>query len=641
MKKTSLILPALGSLLVLSGCGKTDTPQSSSNPKESEREATSFSEALLDSFKESSLSFEGVRHTSYLTGDKVEEEGSESLFIGPNSYRFYEFSETTESIVADQTYFKGSDGKAVTYDVNFLNKVETIPVEGGRLSFDASFYNPFKDLAIDDFLAQSGTQKGYALNEEKEDAFWKPIAFYSETLLSLKLTPYDDGTIDMFASSRGASNDYIVEIEGTLSVSSEQDIQTPAPYENEDYHNNLQAAYDAMTKAKNFTFKRTRTPIGIDSVEVEQYGVKISVENPKAVLFEQNGAKSGIARFGDDEDYRFKINEEGKVVRGESDALKFPFSVHTVKAEVFEKIDSTHFKARTASLAKTIAGFLVEKNEEALLIDGSLFGDAGCDTLILETDGNKTLKGFTYYINRPQETGGIYREKNEIEIVNVNETNIPYDFSEGKMTEPDFDLSPFVGTYEGYNVSMRTGADNDLHQFKMNEDHTMSLDGEVLTFASKVMQGTSESSFNAKWGENKFVQITVNEKGLSVWGVTDSTFSKMDLTFHLKMGKNEGQSLSWKDLINNYGWRFEDDDEWAYILKMELPTTLQFSKEERVDGGFDFVTKDVSNVVYNDNVLTFDALGLSFEARFFSKSQGIIKTTDGSIKDTIYPYSGY
>lgn len=641
MKKTSLILPALGSLLALSGCGGTDSPKSSSEPKESKREATSFSEELLDSFKEGSLSFEGTRHTSYLTGDKVEEEGNESVFIGPNSYRFYEYSDTTESIVADQTYFKGSDGKAVTYDVNFLNKVETISVEGGKLSFDTSFYNPFKDLAITDFLVQGERTKDYSLSEEKEDDFWKPLAFYSETLLSLRLTPYDDGTIDMIASSRGASNDYIVEIEGTLSLSSETDIQTPAPYETEDYHTNLQAAYDAMTKAKNFTFKRTRTPIGIDSVDVEKYDVKISVENPKAVLFEQDETKSGIARFGDNEDYRFKVDEDGKVVRGESDALKFPFSVPTLKAEVFEKIDSTHFKARTASLAKTIAGFLVEKNEEALLIDGSLFGDAGCDTLILETDGNKTLKGFTYYINRPQETGGIYREKNEIEIVDVNETTIPYDFSEGQKTEPDFDLSPFVGTYEGYNVSMRTGADNDLHQFKMNEDHSMSLDGEALTFVSKVMQGTSESSFNAKWGESKFVQITVNDKGLSVWGVTDSTFSQMDLTFHLKMGKNEAQSLSWKDLINNYGWTFEDDDEWAYILKMELPSTLEFSKEERVDGGFEFVAKDVSNVLYNDNVLTFDALGLSFEARFLSKKQGIIKTTDGSIKATIYPYSGY
>ncbi len=593
---------------------------------------------MLDVLKNGSLLFEAERKTTYMSASGVIEEGTEKVFIGKATYSFYEYSSTTEEIVTDVTYFKNDEGKATTKEVEFNNTVTTIAVEGGKLAFDENFYNPFSILELKDF--EKDEEGSYTINEEKEDAFWKPLSFYSETLLTVNIQPYSDGTLDLSITSRSDDSTYRLSVNGTISLSKQTDLDDVTPYKTESYHASLQSAYDAMCKAKNFTYHRTRKPVD-ESVDAatETYDVKISSSNPKAVLFVYNDVDTkGIARFGDDSDYTFTISE-GKAVRGDSSALHLPFAISTVKAEVFEKVDDTHFKARTASLAKQIAGFLMEKTEEAILVDGSLFGDGGCDSLIFETDGDKTLTGFTYVVTRSDENGHSYREKNEVTISDIGETKIDYDFSEGKKAEPTFDITPFIGEFEGYNVGT---ADNDLHTLKISSINDMTLDGKTLTYHSPNNGG---EAFNAVWDTNRYVTISCSSYfGYSVKEAKNSSFSPYDMSlFYLNLAKKEETTMTWKDIVLSSGWRFEDDDEWEYTIK---PSSAEgsitfYQQEKRVDGSLTNVEKEVSNVSFADGELKFTAIDKNFVAKFYSKTQGIIKTDDNSIKGFLSPKLDY
>lgn len=633
MKKKELcLILAAAPLISLTACNSLSEDSNSSI----DREKSEMSQTMLDALKSGSISFEGERKTTYMATSGVVEEGNEKVFIGKSSFSFYEYSLTSEETITDVTYFKNDEGKATSKEIEFNNTVTTIPLDGGKIDFDENFYNPFSILELEDFV--KGKQGIYNLNEEKEDAFWKPLAFYSETLLTINLQPYSNGTIDLSVTSRSDDGTYRLSIDGTISLSKQTDLDDVTPYKAESYHANLQSAYDAMCAAKNFTYHRTRMPIDENvDVDAESYDVKISSSNPKAVLFVYNGVDTkGIARFGDDSDYTFTVADD-KVVRGDSSALHLPFAISTVKAEVFEKVDDTHFKARSASLAKQVAGFLMEKTEEALLVDGSLFGDAGCDSLVLETDGEKTLTGFAYVVTRSDENGRSYREKNEVKISNINDTSIAYDFSEGKKVEPTFDITPFIGEFEGYNTG---NADNDLHSLKINGIEDMALDGTALTFHSRV----HDESFNAVWGTNRYVQISYSSWfGYTVKEAKDSNFSSFSMSvFFLNLAKKEEATVTWKDIILSNGWRFEDEDECEYTIKPSSNEgTIAFYKEERVDGSWADVEKDASNISFADGELKFTAIDKNFVAKFYSKTQGIIKTDDNSIKGFLSPKSDY
>ncbi len=649
-KPTLLILAA--STLVLSSCGGNQpTPSeskeentSSEEISESSADPTALRQEMLDAFQKGSLNFSASRKTSYTDYVELVEEGSEDIYIGKSSYSFKEYSETTEETIKDVSYYKDGDGKAVSYEIDFRNVVNKTIVEGGNLVFDETFYNPFKDLALTDFAPEEGG--AYSLNEDKQASFWKPLSFYNETLIDVSFTPYNDGSLRVSITSedKDSSAPYKATIEGMMTISSQEDLDPVTPYASEDYHSTLQGAYDELVNANSFTYERSRKPVDEDvDVDEETYESKISKSNPMAVVFAYEGKDaSGIARYDDGEDYAFMV-KDGKATKGDSNSIKLPFNVSTVKMEVFAKVDDTHFKARNASIAKSVAGFMMEKLGDALLVDGSAFGDAGCENLVLEMKDGK-LAGFEYTVTRATEDNGSYLEKNVVKIKDVNSTSIPYEFITGtKKEDPTFDISTFVGEFEGYNVVGYT--DSELHSLKITDLENMTLDGEKLTFFSSVVQG---ESFNATWGNSRYVQISKsNYFGYSVREADDNTFKtfrKGVTSFYLNLAKKEASVPSLSDVALSKGWRFEDDEETEY--KIVVSTALSDSKfyvEERVDGSWQDVEKTISEIAFDEDTatLTFKANNDSFIMRFYSTEQGIVKNESGTIKGYMSPSNDY
>ncbi len=650
MRKPALLILA-ASTLALIACSpahqEEDDSSSSSATIDSSEEKTSesaervaLSQETLDVFKKTSLEFKASRKTRYTAYVDLVEEGSEDIYIGKSSYSFKEYSDTTEETIKDVSYYKDSDGKAVTYEINFLNQVSKVIVEGGNLVFDEAFYNPFKDLTLSDFSL--GEDGAYSLKEEKRSSFWKPLSFYDESITSVSLLPYSNNTLSISITSEDGST-YETSIDGTLSISVKEDLNPVAPYASEGYHASLQSAYDEVVKANNLTYERSRKPVDEDiDIDEETYESKISKSNPCAVVFSYGGKDtSGIARYDDGNDYLFSV-KEGKAIKGESNSIKLPFTIGTVKAEVFEKIDESHFKARTSSIAKSVAGFLMEKLGDALLVDGSAFGDAGCENLILEMTEGK-LMGFEYTVTRLTETSGSYLEKNVVKIKNVGTTSIPYEFTTGeKKEEPTFDITPFIGEFEGYNVA--SSGDDELHTMTIASLDDMVLDGKKLTFHSRV----HDESFNAVWGENRYVQIAVSSRyGYVVREAENDSFKSFGIgirTFNLRLAKKLSALPTLADISFSNGWQFEDDEETEYkiVVSTEL-TKSKFYVEERVDGSWQYVEKEISEISFNEEeaTLSFKANGDTFSMKFYSKEQGIVKNASGSIKAFLSPDSEY
>ena len=650
MRKPSLLILA-ASTLALSACGGNSPVSSESNLSHEEAsssegisesaEPTALSQEILDAFQKGSLNFSASRKTSYTAYVDLVEEGSEDIFIGKSSYSFKEYSETTEETVKDVSYYKNDEGKAVSYEINFRNAVDTVPVDGGKLVFDETFYNPFKSLVLNDFsLEESGA---YSLREDKQASFWKPISFYEESITSLYFTPYSDATLGVLITSEDASSAYKTTIEGMISIASKDDLDPVSPYKTEGYHSTLQVAYDEIVDASSLTYERSRKPVD-ESIDVDEeiYEAKISKSNPMAVVFSYDGKDaSGVARYDDGEDYSFTV-KNGKAVKGDSNSIKLPFTVSTVKAEVFEKIDEAHFKARTSSLAKSVAGFMMEKLGDALLVDGSAFGDTGCESLILEMANGK-LTGFEYTVTRSTEDSGSYLEKNVVKIKNVGATSIPYEFVTGsKKEDPTFDVTPFIGEFEGYNVA--SSGDSNLHTLSITSLDDMALDGTKLTFHSRV----HDESFNAVWGTNRYVQIAMSSRyGYVVREAENDNFTSFGIgirTFNLSLAKKSSTLPSLSEISFSDGWYFEDDEETEY--KMIVSTELSESKfyvQERVNGSWQDVEKEISEISFDESTatLSFKANNDSFVMKFYSPEQGIVKNENGTIKAFMSPASEY
>ena len=599
---------------------------------------TALSESRLNALKEGGIAFHGNRTTTYTAYADLSEESEERVLIGSSSYSFYENSITTGETLKDVSYYKASDGKAIAYETDFRNVMNEVAIEGGNLAFDSAFYNPFKDLSLSDFsLNDDGS---YSLSESKRDSFFKPISFYSETLLGLSFVPYEGSYMEMSFKAKDKEGNYVAIVTGALSSWAEGDLEVPSPYETESYHSTLQAAYDELVEANNLTYERSRKPVDDDiGVEEESYTSYISKSDPCAVVFAYNGEDtSGIARYDDGEDYTFTA-EDGKAIKGDSSSIKLPFTVGTVKAEVFEKVDETHYAARTSGIAKSVCGFLMEKLGDALLVDGSAFGDEGCESLTLEMKDGK-LTGFEYTVTRSSEDNSFYLELNTVEIVDVGTTIIPYEFKTGeKKEDPKFDITPFVGEYEGYNVA--SASDDGLHSVSIEDLDNMALDGKKLAFKSRV----HDESFNAVYDDTHYVQVSISSRyGLTIREADGEGSSQFIRGYFLNLAKKGSNVPSLEDISFSNGWHFEDYDENEFKIKMS--TTIEDSKfyvQERIDGSWQDVEKEMSEISYEAEsaTLTFKANGDSFTMRFFSNEQGIVKSESGEIKAVMSPASDY
>lgn len=636
MKKRIISFVLAGGFLstLLMGCG--DTNEKSSSLDETPQELTA---SILEKYQTGVLSFEANRSTTYSkkVGDvSITEEGIVKTLLGKESYRFYEetqkaLGEDYNDVVTDASYWKGSDGEALQYEIDWRNQVNRITPIGGSFQFEERFYNPFSKVTLSDF--SSDKKLAYTIQDEtKLASFFSPIGFYSEDILSFSFNVLKDESLLITIMVEDQGGDYVASMKGTLKVvDAKEELAIPTPYKTESYHKDLQAAYDAMAKAKNFTLTRTRVAEGREDIEDEKSISRISTKSPKAVAIKENDVTKGVATFGDGNDYKYTI-KDGKVVKGDPDSVKLPFFLSVLKAEVFEKIDNTHFKARTPELAKNIAGTLVEKTEEGMLVEGVGYTGLSCDELILETDGGTNLKGYTYYVYRSDAKGATYREKDEIKISKVNSTSINYDFSEGETPSYSFDFASHVGTYYGYNFANYDGTDNVLHELVIKDADDITFDGEKVT----VKESKDENTFSLAWKD----RILSGSLG-GVYGdyltLRDADFTTNKLYVH--MDKKADSVPTLKDISKK--WTFSGYwDEYDYSLTISSnPLAAKFE----VDDGDDVTTIETKNVQYDETTgkLTFDyADGSdSYTYTFLSKNFACVTNKNGTNKKLARPDS--
>ncbi len=622
---------------LLAGCGDANEKESSLD-----RTPQELTSSLLEKYRNGVLSFEANRKTTYSTkvGDtSITEEGIVKTLLGKESYHFYEetqkaLGEDYHDVITDTTYWKESDGQAVQYEIDWRNQVNRITPIGGSFEFEDRFYNPFSKVSFGDF--SSNDTFAYSIKDEaKLASFFAPIGFYNEDVLSFSFVVLKDESLSITCMVEDQDGEYVASMSGTLKVvESKEELPIPTPYKTESYHKDLQSAYDTMTKAKNFTLTRIRSAEGRDDIEEEKSVSRISTTSPKAVAIKENGVTKGVATFGDGSDYKYTI-KDGKVVKGDPDSVKLPFFLSVLKAEVFEKIDDTHFKARTPELAKEIAGTLVEKTEEGMLVEGVGYTGLSCDELILETDGGTKLKGYTYYVYRSDENGATYREKDEVSISKVNSTSINYDFSEGTKESSSFDFASYAGTYYGYNFADCEGIDNVLHQLAIKSIDDITLDGEKVT----VKESKDANTFSLNW-KDRVLEGTLGGVYGDYLTLRDSEY--VTNKFYLHMDKKASSVPGLKDIVGK--WTFNSyDDENDYSLTISNPLSIELEIDESRLGETKIVTVETKNAKYDEATgkLTFDyADGTdSYTYTFFSKNFACVSNKTGTNKELARPDS--
>lgn len=635
MRKGFINLVLAGGFIatLLTGCGNAD--EESSSLDNSPQELTA---SLLEKYQNGILSFEANRLTTYSqkVGDtSITEEGEVEALLGKKSYHFYEetkkaLGEDYNEVITDVSYWKEEDGEAAQYEIDWRNQVNRITPTGGAFNFDERFYNPFSKVTLSDFSPSDDLT--YIIQDETKLAtFFSPIGFYSEDTLSFSFTVHKDESLSVVVMVQDNDGEYIASMNGTLKVVDEsKELPIPIPYKAESYHKDLQAAYDKMAKAKNFTLTRTRSAEGREDIEEEKSTSRISTKSPKAVLIQEGDVTKGVATFGDGSDYKYTI-EDGKVVKGSPDSVKLPFFLSTLNVEVFEKVDNTHFKARTKDLAKSIAGTLVEKTEEGMLVEGVGFTGLGCDELILETDGGTNLKGYIYYVYRSDEKGATYREKDEITISKVNSTSINYDFSEGAKPTYRFDFASRAGTYYGYNFCDAEGTDNVLHELVIKDANDITLDGEKAT----VKESTSENTFSLNW-KNRVLKCSIGGVYGDYLTIRDDDYNTNK--FYLHMDKKADAVPLLKDIAKK--WTFESwGEEIDYSLTISNPLAIKLETKD-ID---EVTTIETKNVQYDEATgkLTFDLAdgSDSYTYTFFSKNFACVTNKSGTNKELARPDS--
>ena len=412
-------------------------------------------------------------------------------FIGKESYSFHDEDELTT--YADVSLWKDEEGNAITMMVDTTNTLQTGDYRdenNEKVSFDEHFHNPFQGVSLADLAHEDGL---YLLSTEKAKDAAEPLNFYTDTAVSSFVLERRDDVLlveivssytDYYGDIYARVSDYEIHIEG------DEEIPEPAPYETEEYHGAIQDAIDAWNLALSgpgdetgFVYEKTMTPLDDESMGIATSRSTITYD---ATLWDNDGGITseydhGYATFDDGNVYEFTI-VDGEVVVGDQISFYDTYMPWPgmVAAELFVPTEEENVYAYRdeGSMLDAVCSFL-EDGEVASYL--SYYGGAEDLTITLGEDGN--VANFSYTSLMMNYSGGFYHERTSVDIKDMDEATIPYEFVLPEVEIP----AGMLGEWSGKDMYTQ-----EPYEMTVAEDSIL-VNGEEAT-----LSGLTED----KWGYN-------------------------------------------------------------------------------------------------------------------------------------------
>lgn len=637
---------------------------------------TDIDQEFLDRLSSSSLSFSG---TMDVDGALSSVQG----FIGKESYSFH--NEDTLTTYADVSLWKDEEGNAVTMMVDTTNTLQTgdyLDENYEKVSFDEHFHNPFQGVTLEDLTHEDGL---YLLSSEKAKDAAEPLNYYTDTAVSSFVLERRDDVLlveivssytDSYGDIYARISDYEIHIEGN------KEIERPAPYETEEYHGPIQDAIDAWNLALSgpgdetgFVYEKTMTPLDDDTMGIATSRSTITYD---ATLWDNDGGITseydhGYATFDDGNMYEFEI-VDGEVVVGDQISFYDAYMPWPgmVAAELFVPTEEENVYAYRddASVLDAVCSFLEDGEVAGYLY---YYGGVSDLTITLGEDGNVT--NFSYTSLMMNYSGGFYHERTSVDIKDMDEATIPYEFVLPEVEIPAGMLGEWSGkdlyTQEPYTMTVTEDSilvnGEEATLSGVSEDKWGNLDG-TLTFGGNSYDFTynpATSSLEAQitFGDDygyvyvvltPYVPLGIPEEVLGTWiggeytvvvsedGVTlnGENVETSEWTESLKGYKatftHDGLELTLSYSIKDDALTLSTDDMFVYVeLEREGAETPALDpKYVGTWKGTDDAGTEHVLVINEDGSATLD--GNAFDEPLEFKESLFMTTAEGTVEGVLY-----
>ena len=637
---------------------------------------TDIDQEFLDRLSSSSLSFSG---TMDVDGSLSSVQG----FIGKESYSFHD--EDTLTTYADVSLWKDEEGHAITMMVDTTNTLQVgdyLDENYQKVSFDEHFHNPFQGIALADLTHEDGL---YLLSSEKALSAAEPLNYYTDTAVSSFVLERRDDVLlveivssytDSYGDIYARVSDYEIHLEG------DKEIPEPAPYETEEYHGAIQDAIDAWHHALSgpgdetgFVYEKTMTPLDDESMGIATSRSTITYD---ATLWDNDGGITssydhGYATFDDGNMYEFTI-VEGEVVVGDQISFYDAYMPWPgmVAAELFVPTEEENVYAYRdeVSLLDAVCSFLEDGEVASYLY---YYGGVSDLTITIGEDGN--VANFSYTSLMMNYSGSFYHERTSVDIKDMDEATIPYEFVLPEVEIPQGMLGEWSGkdlyTQEPYEMTVAEDSilvnGEEATLSGLTEDQWGSYNG-TLTFGGSSYDFTyspATSSYEAQitFGDdygyvyvvlNPYVPLGIPEEVLGTWVGEDYTVvvSEDGVTLN---GENV-ETSEWTESLKGYKATFTHDgleltlsysikDDTLTLSTDDMSVYVELAREGAETPALDpkYVgtwkgTDDAGTehtlVINEDGTATFDGNAFDEPLDFV---QGMLWTSaEGTIDGTVY-----
>lgn len=640
---------------------------------------TDIDQEFLDRLSSSSLSFSG---TMDVDGSLSSVHG----FIGKDSYSFHNEDTLQVYTYADVSLWKDEEGNAITMMVDTTNTLQTgdyLDENYQKVSFDEHFHNPFQGVSLADLTHEDGL---YLLSTEKALSAAEPLNYYTDTAVSSFVLERRDDVLlveivssyqDSYGDIYARVSDYEIHLEG------DKEIPEPAPYETEEYHGAIQDAIDAWNIALSgpgdetgFVYEKTMTPLDDDSMGIATSRSTITYD---ATLWDNDGGITseydhGYATFDDGNMYEFRI-VEGEVVVGDQISFYDAYIPWPgmVAAELFVPTEEENVYAYRdeGSLLDAVCSFLEDGEVASYLY---YYGGAEDLTITLGEDGN--VANFSYTSLMMNYSGSFYHERTSVDIKDMDEATIPYEFVLPEVEIPQGMLGEWSGkdlyTQEPYEMTVAEDSilvnGEEATLSGLTEDQwgswngTLSFGGESYDFTYSPATDTlpAQITFGDDYGYvnvalTPYVPLGIPEEVIGTWVGGDYTVvvSEEGVTLN---GENV-ETSEWTESLKGYKATFThdgleltlsysikddtmllstDDGETVYVelTREGAETPALDPKYVGTWKGTDDAGTEHTLVINEDGTATFD--GNAFDEPLEFKDSLFMTTAEGMIDGVLY-----
>ena len=516
MKKNNAIL--ILSIFSLLSCANGDVPSNVTSDSSEQKVTRSLDEMYQDLEGEIALSGDLLMRSYDSSGQEVAtDEGGMGVAFGENSYYL-----TSNFFNSDITLWRGSDGNAVTYDLdrdnkivanNFLDSATHEPI-----SFE-QYENPFL-VNYKPYLTKDGESDSYSIsvdssiNKSKIKSIMRRIANINlPDVDGFKMT-FKNGAFDkLVVTTPKISSDtgsYDVTISLTFDLSDkDKDILVPSPLKHEAYHDTLLTAFDYLENGK---YSYVMTLIDNSSEAPATYYYYEAVDRD---FFFQGSLKSINAKVATMERAYILVNdkEEEGVDKGVHELLIKGDGTYGYYSTVpnFNNVPITDIKRYTPYRSVAVESF-VKKDEGTYLMSTSQTGSlASKITKFANLDLSATNE-IELKLNSDNKVASMHFASDSYEVL------LSYDYSESSFAKLGFkkeNLQPVDGfsLYDGTYIFQFKGEQVSLVVSGTLKNPKITWNGKDVAFDGEPYFPTLNQIYFIYGGNSFYLKEKVDDEG--------------------------------------------------------------------------------------------------------------------------------